>query len=141
VTGHVSCAAVGGNQQSMTIESLLWFVIVLAFIGLIVGAVARVLVPGPTSMSVLGTIGAGIAGAFIGGFVGRLLFGPNLSSLWSFVLSVIAAIGVVYLVGGRRSYGYRREPDVLVYDRGYDDRVLVDDDRPYRSVARRRRFF
>jgi len=56
----------------MTIESLIWFVLVLAVIGLIVGAVARVLVPGPTSMGVLATIGAGIAGAFIGGFIGRL---------------------------------------------------------------------
>jgi len=117
----------------MTVESILAFVLVLAVIGLIVGAVARVLVPGPTVMGVFGTIGAGIAGAFIGGFIGRVLFGPNLTNGWSFVLSVLAAIGVVWLVGGpRRSYGYRREPDVVVYDRGYDDRV---------PVARRRRFF
>jgi uncharacterized membrane protein YeaQ/YmgE (transglycosylase-associated protein family) len=121
----------------MTIESLIWFVLVLAVIGLIVGAVARVLVPGPTSMGVLATIGAGIAGAFIGGFIGRLLFGANLTNGWSFVLSVLAAIGVVWLVNGRgRSYGYGRR-DAVVYDRGYDDRVIVDDDRSYR----RRRFF
>lgn len=112
----------------MTIDSLIWFVLVLAFIGLIVGAVARVLVPGPTSMGILATIGAGIAGAFIGGFIGRLLFGPNLTSMWSFVLSVLAAIGVVWLMSGRRrSYG----GGAVVYDGGYDD------DRPYR----RRRFF
>ena len=124
----------------MTIESLLWFVIVLAFIGLIVGAVARLFVPGPTPMGLLGTIGAGIAGAFIGGFVGRLLFGPNLPSWLSFVLSVVAAVGVVWLVSGRRRTSrYGREP--LVYDRGYDDRVVVDDDRSYRPLARRRRFF
>jgi uncharacterized membrane protein YeaQ/YmgE (transglycosylase-associated protein family) len=127
----------------MTVESILAFVIVLAFIGLIVGAVARVFVPGPTPIGVLATIGAGIAGAFIGGFIGRLLFGPNLTNGWSFVLSVLAAAGVVWLVSGRgRSYGgYRRDPDVLVYDRGYDDRVLVDDDRSYRPLGRRRRFF
>lgn len=123
----------------MTVESLIAFVLVLAVIGLIVGAVARVLVPGPTSMGILATIGAGIAGAFVGGFIGRLLFGPNLTNGWSFVLSVLAAIGVVWLVGGRRSYGYR-EPDVVVYDRGYSDRVIVDDP-AYRPVARRRRFF
>jgi uncharacterized membrane protein YeaQ/YmgE (transglycosylase-associated protein family) len=126
----------------MTIESLLSFVVILAVIGLIVGAVARVLVPGPTSMGILATIGAGIAGAFIGGFIGRLLFGPNLTNGWSFVLSVLAAIGVVWLVGGRRrAYGYGRRPDALVYDRGYDDRVIVEDDRAYRPLARRRRFF
>ncbi|MDQ3895831.1 MAG: GlsB/YeaQ/YmgE family stress response membrane protein [Actinomycetota bacterium] len=123
-------------------ESLLWFVIVLAFIGLIVGAVARLLVPGPTPMGILGTIGAGIAGAFIGGFLGRLLFGPNLTNGWSFVLSVLAATGVVWLATGRRrTYRYRREPTAVVYDRGYDDRVVVEDDRSYRPLARRRRFF
>ena len=140
----------------MTVESLLWFVIVLAFIGLIVGAVARLFVPGPTPMGILGTIGAGIAGAFIGGFIGRLLFGPNLSSLWSFVLSVVAAAGVVWLVSGRsRTYrsgrglggglglgrGRGRGRDTVVYDRGYDDRVVVDDDRSYGPLSRRRRFF
>lgn len=131
-----------GDQRDMTIESLLWFVIVLAFIGLLVGAVARVLVPGPTPMGILGTIGAGIAGAFIGGFIGRLLFGPGLSNGWSFLLSVVAAAGVVWLVSGRaRTYRYGRQRDTLVYDRGYDDRVLVDDDRSYRPLARRRRFF
>lgn len=126
----------------MTVESLFWFLVVLAFIGLIVGAVARVLVPGPSPMGILGTIGVGIAGAFVGGFLGRLLFGPNLSSGWSFVLSVLVAAGLVWFVSGRsRTYRYGREPDALVYDRGYDDRVVVDDDRSYRPLARRRRFF
>jgi uncharacterized membrane protein YeaQ/YmgE (transglycosylase-associated protein family) len=126
----------------MTVESLLAFVLILAFIGLIVGAVARLLVPGPTPIGILATIGAGIAGAFIGGFIGRLLFGPSLTNGWSFVLSVLAAAGVVWLMSGRRrTYGYGRRHDALVYDRGYDDRVLVDDDRGYRPLARRRRFF
>ena len=126
----------------MTIESLLWFVIVLAFIGLIVGAVARVLVPGNAPMGIGATIGAGIAGAVIGGFIGRLLLGPNLTSLWSFVLSVLVAAAVVWAVSGRRrTYGYRRRPSALAYDRGYDDRVVVDDDRSYRPFSRRRRFF
>ena len=128
-----------GHQKDMTVESLLWFVIVLAIIGLIVGAVARVFVPGPTPMGILGTIGAGIAGAFIGGFIGRLLLGPNLTNGWSFVLSVLAAAGVVWLVSGRgRTYRSGRQP---VFGRGYDDRVVVDGDRSYRPRARRRRFF
>ena len=127
----------------MTIESLLLFVLLLAFIGLIVGAVARLLVPGPTPLGILGTIGAGIAGALIGGFIGRLLLGPNLSDLWSFVLSVLAAIGVIWLISGRRrTIGYGRGRDALTYDRGYDDRVIVEDDRSYRRpFARRGRFF
>jgi uncharacterized membrane protein YeaQ/YmgE (transglycosylase-associated protein family) len=125
----------------MTLESLVWFVLVLGFIGLIVGAVARLLVPGPTPMGILGTIGAGIAGAFIGGFIGRLLFGPSLTNGWSFVLSVVAAVGVIWLISGRhRAYGYGRRREAVIYDRGYDDRVIVDDG-GYRPAARRRRFF
>ena len=129
----------------MTIESLLLFVLVLAFIGLIVGAVARLLVPGPTPLGILGTIGAGIAGALIGGFIGRLLFGPDLSDVWSFVLSVLAAIAVIWLISGRRrtiGYGRGRGRGALTYDRGYDDRVVVENDRSYRRpFARRGRFF
>ena len=127
-----------GHQKDMTIESLVWFVIILAIIGLIVGAVARVLVPGNAPMGIGATVGAGIVGAFVGGFIGRLLFGANLTNLWSFVLSVLVAAAVVWAVSGRRgSYGYRRRPSVMAYDRGYDDRVIVDDAPPYR----RRRFF
>lgn len=127
----------------MTVESLLVFLVILAIIGLIVGAVARVLVPGPTPMGIAGTIGAGVAGAFIGGFIGRLLFGANLTNGWAFVLSVLAAAALVALVSGRgrRSFGYRREPEVVAYDRGYDDRVVVEDDRPLGLGRRRRRFF
>ena len=131
----------------MTIASLLSFVLVLAFIGLIVGAVARVFVPGPTPIGILRTIGAGIAGAFIGGFIGRLLFGPNLTNGWSFVLSVLAAAVLVWLVsGGARTYRYGRRyddryDDRVVVDRAYDDRVVVDSGRSYRPFGRRRRFF
>ena len=126
----------------MTIESLLGFVLVLAFIGLIVGAVARLIVPGPTPIGIGTTIGAGIAGAFIGGFIGRLLFGPGLSSGWSFLLSVLAAVGVVSLMSGRvGTYGFGGGRRTLIHDRGYDDRVVVDDDRSYRPLSRRRRFF
>lgn len=125
----------------MTFDSLLVFVLVLAFIGLIVGAVARVLVPGPTPMGILATIGAGLAGAFIGGFLGRLLFGSRLTNGWSFLLSVLAAAAVVWLVGGRSRAYYGRAPRAVVYDRGYDDRVVVDDGPSYRPLVRRRRFF
>lgn len=124
----------------MDTDSLLWFLIVLAVFGLIVGAVARLLVPGPTPLGVLGTMGAGIAGAFIGGFVGRLLLGPGLTQGWVWVLSILGATLVVALVSGRGRTYYRR-PGGLLADRGYRDRVVVDDvDAGYRPV-RRRRFF
>src|SRR5258705_12584283 len=46
--------------------------------GLIVGAFARLLVPGRQDMSVALTIILGIVGALVAGFIGSLIFGPTL---------------------------------------------------------------
>lgn len=122
----------------MGLESLLVLLIILAVFGLIVGAIGRLLVPGPTPIGLLGTMGAGVAGALLGGFVGRLLFGPRLTQGWIWVLSILGATLVVALVSRRgRSFGGRRG---LAEDRVYGDPVVVhEDDRAYRP--RRRRFF
>jgi uncharacterized membrane protein YeaQ/YmgE (transglycosylase-associated protein family) len=57
---------------------MLWFIIILAIVGLIAGFIARLLVPGPDPMSVLGTMLLGIVGSFVGGFLGWLVFGSDL---------------------------------------------------------------
>jgi uncharacterized membrane protein YeaQ/YmgE (transglycosylase-associated protein family) len=85
-------------------QSLFWFLVVLFLFGLIVGAIARLLVPGPQPLGVLGTAAAGVAGAFLGGIVGRLLFGPTYAPGW--IMSILGAMLVVWLVGRRRSYYY-----------------------------------
>lgn len=85
-------------------SSLLTFLIVLAVFGLIVGAIARLLVPGPTPLGLLGTMAAGVAGAFLGGFVGRLLFGPTYTPGW--IMSIIGAVVIVALVGRSRRVTY-----------------------------------
>jgi uncharacterized membrane protein YeaQ/YmgE (transglycosylase-associated protein family) len=127
----------------MDAQSLVWFLIVLAIFGLIVGAVGRLLVPGPTPLGVLGTMGAGIAGAFIGGFVGRALLGPSLTQGWLWVLSFLGAALVVALVSGRgRAYYGRRPRRGLLSGDGYADRVVVEEvDTPYRTVRRSRRIW
>ena len=43
--------------------------------GLIAGGIARLLTPGKDPMGCLATIGLGVAGSFLGGFVAHLLFG------------------------------------------------------------------
>ena len=46
--------------------------------GLIVGALARLVVPGRQDMGIAMTIVLGIVGALVGGFISSFLFGPNL---------------------------------------------------------------
>ncbi|HEY6748340.1 MAG TPA: GlsB/YeaQ/YmgE family stress response membrane protein [Mycobacteriales bacterium] len=53
---------------------MLGLIVSLIVIGLIAGALARLLVPGKQHMSILATIVLGIVGSFIGGFLGYLLF-------------------------------------------------------------------
>jgi uncharacterized membrane protein YeaQ/YmgE (transglycosylase-associated protein family) len=52
---------------------MLWFIIVLLVVGFIVGAIARLLMPGRDPLGVLGTIVLGVAGSFVGGFLQNLL--------------------------------------------------------------------
>ena len=87
----------------MTTEALIVFIITVAVAGLIVGAVARVLVPGGDDLGLLGTIGAGIAGSFIGALASWLLFKDTTPG---FIMSVLGAVLVVALVSRRRRVYY-----------------------------------
>jgi uncharacterized membrane protein YeaQ/YmgE (transglycosylase-associated protein family) len=53
---------------------MLGLIIGIIIIGLIAGALARLIVPGRQDMSVLMTIVLGIIGSFVGGFLGYLIF-------------------------------------------------------------------
>jgi uncharacterized membrane protein YeaQ/YmgE (transglycosylase-associated protein family) len=53
---------------------MLGLIISLIIVGLIAGAIARLLVPGRQDIGIAGTIVLGIVGSFIGGFLGYLLF-------------------------------------------------------------------
>jgi uncharacterized membrane protein YeaQ/YmgE (transglycosylase-associated protein family) len=79
---------------------LLVYLIVIAISGLIVGALARLALPGPDPMGIGMTILIGIAGSFVGGLITALLFGRNSAGI---VISVLCATGIVYLM--RRSRG------------------------------------
>jgi uncharacterized membrane protein YeaQ/YmgE (transglycosylase-associated protein family) len=58
---------------------MLWLIITLLIVGLIAGAIARLLVPGRDPMGIGGTILLGLVGSFIGGFLGWALFGHDKS--------------------------------------------------------------
>lgn len=53
---------------------MLGLIISLIVVGLIAGALARLIVPGRQSISILMTIVLGIVGSFVGGFLGFLIF-------------------------------------------------------------------
>jgi uncharacterized membrane protein YeaQ/YmgE (transglycosylase-associated protein family) len=53
---------------------MLGLIISLIIIGLIAGALARLVVPGKQHMSIPMTIVLGLVGSFVGGFLGYLIF-------------------------------------------------------------------
>ncbi|MBA3328245.1 MAG: hypothetical protein H0T43_08085 [Solirubrobacterales bacterium] len=76
------------------------YLLLLLLNGLVVGALARLALPGKDPMSIPQTIGIGIAGSFLAGLVLALLGAQNAGG-W--LLSLAFAAAGVYLV--RRSRG------------------------------------
>jgi uncharacterized membrane protein YeaQ/YmgE (transglycosylase-associated protein family) len=60
--------------------------------GLVVGVIAKLLMPGRDPGGFIVTILLGIAGALLGGFIGRAMgfYGPNESAGW--IVSILGAI-------------------------------------------------
>ena len=90
------------------LTTILWFIVV----GAVIGALARLLVPGRNPIGVLLTILVGVAGAILGGVIADAL---GAGALIAIVFSVlIAALGGAALTslntrgGGRRSWRPRR---------------------------------
>jgi len=79
---------------------LILYLILLALSGLVLGALARLALPGPDPMGIGTTILIGIAGSFVGGLVMALLFRRGGAGI---VVSVACATLIVYLM--RRSRG------------------------------------
>ena len=73
------------------------FVIGLLLTGLVVGALARLAVPGPDPMPIWATVALGLSGAIVGGLVFRIVFNGTGVPL---VGAVIAAM--LLLIGYRR---------------------------------------
>lgn len=68
-------------------------ILVWLLIGLIAGALARLLVPGNDSMGVLGTLVLGLIGSLVGGFLGNVLFDGDFDvNAAGLVGSVIGAV-------------------------------------------------
>ena len=90
---------------------MLGFILFLLVIGLIAGALARLIVPGSDSMSIGATIVLGIIGSVIGGFLGFVLFGNDFedgafqaSGIIGSVVGAIVALLVYRAMNGRRAH-------------------------------------
>lgn len=73
-------------------------------IGLIVGIIAKVIMPGRDPGGFIITTILGIAGSFLGTFVGRMFFSRNYSA--GFIMSVLGAIALLAIyrmIMGQRS--------------------------------------
>jgi uncharacterized membrane protein YeaQ/YmgE (transglycosylase-associated protein family) len=80
---------------------ILWMLI----IGLIVGAIAKLIMPGKDPGGIIVTIILGIAGAFLAGFLGRALGWYGEGDAVGFIASVVGAILllIIYrMIAGRR---------------------------------------
>ena len=73
--------------------NILWTII----IGLVVGALAKLIMPGRDPGGIIVTILLGIAGAFIASFIGRQLgwYGPGQSA--GIVASIVGAIALLLI--------------------------------------------
>jgi uncharacterized membrane protein YeaQ/YmgE (transglycosylase-associated protein family) len=78
---------------------MIGFLIALVLEGLILGALARLALPGPDPMSIGETILVGIAGALVAGVIAYLIW----SAAAGFFLAFVCTFGILYAI--RRSRG------------------------------------
>jgi uncharacterized membrane protein YeaQ/YmgE (transglycosylase-associated protein family) len=93
-------AAAGDKGSDIDVGSILGYIVV----GIIVGVLARFLVPGRDPMGVIGTIVLGILGAVIGGWAAGAILPETTGVDW--IASILAAILLVLLwraVSGNRN--------------------------------------
>ncbi len=91
---------------------MLGFILGLIVVGLIAGALARLLVPGRDPMSVGATIVLGIVGSFVGGFLADALFrsaeedrGLGPAGILGSILGAVIVLLIYNAVTRRRAVG------------------------------------
>ncbi len=76
------------------------FLLIAAGSGLLIGALARLALPGPDPMSWPATLGYGLVGSLLGGLISRLL---NVPPLLDVALAVACAAGLIWFFRRRRA--------------------------------------
>ena len=85
--------------------TFLWMI----FIGLIVGALAKVIMPGKDGGGIVATMLLGVAGALVAGFIGRMLglYASGQRAGW-----IMSAVGAILLLALYRLITHRHHPSV-----------------------------
>jgi uncharacterized membrane protein YeaQ/YmgE (transglycosylase-associated protein family) len=96
---------------------MLGLIVVLVVVGLIAGAIARLLVPGPDPIGIGGTILVGVVGSFVGGFLSYALFHKDAnqgalqpSGLVGSVIGAVIVLLVYRAMSGRSGRRTRTRP-------------------------------
>jgi uncharacterized membrane protein YeaQ/YmgE (transglycosylase-associated protein family) len=82
-----------GAESQIGILDVIWYVVA----GLIIGVLARAILPGRQHMSMVATIVLGVVAAIIGGFLWNAIFPGNAGVAW--IGSIIVAIVLLLLYG------------------------------------------
>ena len=97
IAGIVALVVIGWVVIGLAFKLLWW-----ALIGLALGALARLIVPGKQAMGWLATAGAGVAGALLGGIIAHAI---GVGAVIQFLLALgVAAVIVVVAGGAQRRY-------------------------------------
>jgi peptidoglycan/LPS O-acetylase OafA/YrhL len=91
--------------------SLIVYLILLFFSGLIVGGLGRLALPGPDPMSIWATAGIGLLASIVSGLLVYAITGNRNGG--GFIVAVLVATGIVYLVRrsrGQTAWSTRRDP-------------------------------
>jgi uncharacterized membrane protein YeaQ/YmgE (transglycosylase-associated protein family) len=79
----------------------LWALVTTVVVGLIIGALGRLIVPGHQPIGFLATLAAGLSGSIIGGFVGQHVLGAG-HLVTILIEIVISALTVVVISRSHR---------------------------------------
>jgi uncharacterized membrane protein YeaQ/YmgE (transglycosylase-associated protein family) len=101
---HLGVPETRGKQLEVVMGILAWIVL-----GLVAGAIAKLILPGTQGGGWFLTLILGVVGALVGGFIGSL-FGKgldDLTNIWTWVLAIGGSI-IVLLIFGATRRGARR---------------------------------
>jgi len=79
--------------------------LILILVGLVIGALARLLMPGRDPIGILGTLVVGVVGAVVGGYLWRAIFGNTEGVEW--IGAVLTAMALLWIYR-KMTYGRAR---------------------------------